>query len=361
MLTFRSSPHRMALLLTITLFRTTGHAEPVASEAVRVETRGELACGTAERFLQTVFARTPRAREARDAEPGRTFHVAIRRNADGLFHGELVVSETARPSGESGRRVISGEACSEVFDALALFAALSVDPEASTAELPDEAVKPAAAPVAPSEPSHAPPAPSAPLPVRSSTPAGPDARGPRSASTAWRLRGGAHVGAMSAGLSSELLLVMPFVEGGFGRDAKRAVAFSPAARLWFSAPGGSTRATVQGPASLHWTTARLDACPLEINLLPTLASRPCLTLAGGTLRASGVTIAYPTRRRLPWASLGVVTRLEWRFLGFIALEGALGVDLPPWRNAFHFDPATPIYRVPVALWHASAGLGVDFL
>jgi hypothetical protein len=349
------------LVASSLLFVATVRAQVATSEPVRMEVRSELPCGSAERFLRSVFARTPLARKPNEGESARTFHVSIHPGDDGRFSGELVVTDASKPAVESGRRVIAGESCIEVFDALALFAALSVDPRASTAALPEEVpgaieTPPVSREVASASPP-VPPSPQAPSP----TPARTDERKPRSRGSAWQARGGGHVGIMSAGLRSGLLLVMPFVEGSYEAAPETVFAFAPAGRLWFSSTDGSTHATVEGPARMVLTTARLDACPLEIRLLSTLYGRPCLVMAGGALSARGETITYPARVRLPWASLGGSARVEWRLLGFLALEAAAGVDLPLVRHAFHFEPATPIYRVPAVLPNASAGLSLEFL
>jgi hypothetical protein len=354
------SAWRAALLsaLAAVLSLASPQAEAATAEPVRVEARGPLECGNAERFLRLVLVRTPLARKAKEGEAGRTFQISLRRREDGAFDGEIVVIGAGSPPDESGRRSISDGSCGAVFDALTLFAALAVDPDASTASFPLDAEiggeprAPARGPAA-----HPPPQ------VTERTPRERGRTGERHASEKrwdWHLEGGAHAGASSAGLASPLLLAMPFVEGGFVEATPERIALAPAARLWFSSTGASTRSTVEGPAALRFTTVRLDACPLELRALPTLGVRPCLALAAGVLRARGETIAHPATVRRPWGTAGGVVRLAWRIFGFLSVEAALGVDLPFERDAFHFEPATPIYRVPVALGYGTAGLGVYF-
>jgi len=352
--------HAAVLIASSLLFLGTVQAQTATSEPVRMGGRSELPCGSGERFLRSVFARTPLARKPSDGEAARTFHVSIHPGDDGSFTGELVVTSASEPPVESGRRGIAGASCTEVFDALALFAALSVDPKASTGALPTEVADSIESPPVPGEAASASSPVAPPPPAPAPTPARADERKSQGGESAWQARAGGHVGVMSAGLSSGLLLVMPFVEGSWARAAETTFALAPAGRLWFSSTGGSTEATVQGPASMILTTGRLDACPLEIRLLSMLGGRPCLALAGGVLTARGE-IADPERVQLPWASAGGVARLEWRFFAFFALEAAVGVDFPLVRHAFHFEPATPIYRVPVALAYGSAGLRLDFL
>ena len=134
-------------------------------------------------------------------------------------------------------RVISGESCSEVFDALTLVAALSVDPlVAEPAALArDDHARPSSAQV----PSAAATATRAP---------------PPSASTGrWRAAFGAHIGVMSAHAASTLELFEPFAElsrQGFASP------FMPALRLGFSTAAVDSAGSAQGFARLRWTARR---------------------------------------------------------------------------------------------------------
>ncbi len=91
-------------------------------------------CPAADAFVAQVRARTARMRIAGEGEPGLTLRVAIVRAGERV-KGTLVVADG---SGAESRREVDGEACATVVAALALVAALRIDPMASTAELQAE-------------------------------------------------------------------------------------------------------------------------------------------------------------------------------------------------------------------------------
>jgi hypothetical protein len=266
---------------------------------------------------------------------------------EGQVRGELAVQELGNLD-ESGKRTIEGESCSEVVDALALFAALSVDPDARTSRLPDPP------PEARTEPRFEPPPapPFAPPAAREKKP-----EPPRHESV-FRSLAGAHAGVVGAGVPAWLFMFAPFVEGRLERSGPPR-AFSPALRLSFSKLDAETAVTSQGTADLDLMTVRADACPVTIGVMRAVAARPCLTASAGRLSAVGNT-DHPRRVALSWWSAGALFRAEWSVAGLLQIEAATGLDLPIRRDAFYFQPSTPIYTVPRALGFASAGAGFWF-
>jgi hypothetical protein len=239
-----------------------------------------------------------------------------------------------------------------VFDALTLFAALAVDPEALTT-LPEpssgtlaEPEKLAAAPARPPSPRAAP----------ASEPAAPERR-PFQAGV------GCDVGAVNADTGSSLLLVAPFAEARFAHTESR-LALAPTVRLGFSSLSSETARTVDGPAKLRWTTLRLDGCPAQLQLAGSLVARPCLALSGGTLKASGETIAHPESHTLGWWTLGALFRLEWSASRWLSFEASAALDAPLRRDTFYFEPEsneTKVYRAPALLGRGEFGIGLHFL
>jgi hypothetical protein len=322
------------------------------AEPVRLEFQAEPTCPDAAAFLGAVLGRTPRIRAAEQREQARTFHVTIARTDDGRVTGDFSVIDPDDPSHASSKRTITGESCAEVFDALALFAAMSVDPQAGTSN-----VSVVTEPVAAAQLTPAVAMPGAP------TLRGPDRRHvadpPVTGTTRTSGLAGVHVGAMDAGAASGLLLVEPFVELRLQQVGARGLVAAPALRLSFSSTGADTARVPEGLARLHWTTFRLDGCPIELRVGRAFSARPCLAASEGALSATGI-IANPGTQRLFWSTLGGVIRAEWNLPALLVLEANVGVDAPLRRDRLYFEPSTPVYRAPAAMPRASLGVGLHF-
>jgi hypothetical protein len=314
------------------------------AEPLRVELSAPAGCGTGDDFLRTVLARTGRARAAARGEAARTLHVEIVATDNGKLQGELSITEAAGQSA-SEKRSISSDSCHELVEALALFGALAVDPEASTEPLP-------------SSPTPT-PAPKPNPPRRNSPPPAPSAQS--------HVALGVDGGVLSAGTASLLPLVEPFVELSRASPTASRIAMTPSLRLAFSTTGGDTRPTADGPAHLHLTTVRLGGCPLELGIASTLQALPCVELGAGALTASGQTVAHPESHTLLWGSLGLAARLQWRPWPALSFEASGAVDLPFRRDHFYFDPAsssganTFAYEAPRLLGRALFGAALHFL
>ncbi len=317
------------------------------AEPVRLEFQAPPACADGTEFLRVVLFRTARIRAAVGGETARTFHVDIHADEQDKLSGDFSITDPSE--GESDERTIKGESCGEVFDALTLFAALSVDPDALTANPPPPVPEPTREPAQHTAPVEhqlkAPPSPA--------TESAPPRRGLRAGA-------GCDVGALNAGTSRLPLLLEPFVEVQFPHVPAR-IAFVPTIRLAFSSLGAESDDTADGRARLHWTTARLDGCPAQLEVAGSLAVRPCLALAGGTLSAAGETIAHPESHTLGWWTLGGLFRLEWSPWSFLSLEANAGLDLPLRRDEYYFEPKTEVYRAPATLGRGSVGAAIHFL
>jgi len=323
--------------------RADGVAEPI-----RVEYHAVPMCESGADFLSAVLARTSRVRRAASGERARTFRVTIRDAEAGKLSGAFSIVEPGEPEEISAERTIIGESCPEVFNALSLFAALSVDSEALTTAT--ESADPAPAPPAPQATRAA---------VRVSAPA---AEAPEK--TRFQAAVGVDLGALNAGTGTALLLIEPFLEARMAPGRASRVSLAPTLRLAFSAVGGNTPSTSDGPAHLHWTTLRLEGCPAELDISRSFVVRPCVAFAGGALEASGETIAHPESHTLSWLTVGALLRLEWTPWRFLSFEASAGVDAPLRRDAFYFEPfgpATFAYQAPLALGRASFGVALHFL
>ena len=335
-------------MIGLGLLATLGAAKPASAlepaEPIRVELSAHPGCSTSSELLRAVLARTARARAAKAGEEARTIHVEISSDdAQSKLVGELSISDPTAPDQASEKRIISSDSCRELFDALALFAALAVDPQASTEPLKPEVEQ------SPSKPEPSPPS----APLRPT----PRASQRRTLGASVGVEGGTFA-ADTAGL---MLVAEPYLALSWGAPHGSGVAFSPLARLSFASAGGDTRETLDGPAHLHWTALRLGGCPLEFTILRGLSLRPCLELSGGALSATGKTIAHPESHTLSWASVGAAGRIEWHPHPLVEVAASLGAELPLKRDHFYFEPDTFAYQAPAVLGRALVGVGLHFL
>src|SRR5262249_2577623 len=116
-------------------------AEPAGAMPFRVHYDAPQACPDVSEFERQILARTTLAREAGAAEEAHVFSVTIRSEA-GESRGQLKIDE---PEGATSTRSFADARCEEVVGSLALIAALTLDPDASTKPLASPA-KPSATP-----------------------------------------------------------------------------------------------------------------------------------------------------------------------------------------------------------------------
>ena len=136
--------------------------------------------------------------------------------------------------------------------------------------------------------------------------------------------------------------------------------FAPAIRLAVARSLDVDRAAAIGGATLRWTTAGLDACPIRIALAKPLALRPCAAADVGVLDASGTGFAGTVSRSRPWAAISALGRLVWEPLPFLDIELEGGVIAPLYRESFFFAPNVAVYEAPPAALLSRAGFGVRF-
>jgi len=333
-------------------------------EAIHLDYRAEATdCPNDLAFLSQVRAQHGGVRLAQAAEPARTFRVHIRSDGSGRVLGEFWVQLGASPEASaSAPRSISAATCKEVFEALVVFASLSLATDAESAsQLADPEPVPERAPTDLTVPRVArPPRTHPPSPLHHA--AEQDERPTPSQLTPgyWFAAGGIQLGAMTAGLAAPLFVIAPFVRVGWERE-RVGISAEPMLGLSVSSVGARTTRTSEGVASLRWTVARVDPCPIALRPLVALSFRPCLTATLGVLQASGEDVEFGNSRRLSWGTLGGLTRVDWRFNRHFSLEVDASLDIPVRRDRFHFAPAIPIYRVPAAFASLHAGIGVYFL
>ncbi len=296
------------------------------------------------------------------------------------FAGRITVRE---PDGTSTERAVAGESCAQVMTALALIAAVAVDPTAassggtaaasataasstppasssSAAPAASSSSAPTSAPPASASPPPPPPPPPKPDEPNPDEPKPPDdaheepSPAPPPRPGTWGFAVGAHAGAID-GVAPDVLLLLPiFVEA-----AREGSFFAPAARLRFDRSGSGTVSSGGASAQFTWTAAALDLCPIKLGA-GRFDARPCLRFEGGSLAAAGVDVQPSRSGARPWLSTGAAARGRFVVIGplFLEAEAALGLALV--RDRFFVEPSQTVFKTPLVGWSATGGVGVQF-
>jgi hypothetical protein len=323
------------------------------SEPVRLEYQADPACPTRAAFIDDVRARTSRARFTDDDPKARTIRVWARVSA-GRGTGRL-------ETGASAPRQVSAESCADVVSALALIAALTIDPQASTAPVrtatagaPSATVSAAPIPApAPRAPASTEPAPAPPPPPAAAVPSAPTPR---------FLGLGARFDAF--GLSGiHLLGGSAWVEAGL----LQARLFAPSLRL--SARYGVSPSVAAGDASASFSlfAGRVEASAPRLEL-GRASLVPALFFELGNLRGEATpgSVVYTQTTGVEgrlWLLLGEALALEIRVVDGAYLSLGAEIDEPLQRYDFYFrnpsrqDSAWTVPEVEVA---AHLGAGVRF-
>jgi hypothetical protein len=298
----------------------------------RVDYRAQPTCPSVDAFSAELVERSRQLRIAGPTEAASLFEVELRER-EGGFAGMLLLHE---PNGRVTEREVASASCDEVVSALALIAAVLIDPASGQSTG-------AGARTASNETRRAAP-PERRAPVRRTKPA-PEPRAPeaetQNASVPPRRRVlfGAGIGTVledavapgvAAGLFGEL-------DASVGTDGvvHPLVALQVARTL-------TTRAeTEAGIAELTFTAARLLACPLRWPPSDALSLRPCASAEVGFLRASGTATSLRASSDALWFAPGLGARIEARPAAGLRLTLDAGVVFPVTRDRFYFDPDTP--------------------
>jgi hypothetical protein len=330
-------------------------------------------CPSRSEFVAQVKARTALAQFVDDASTGRRFTVSAR------FEGGRAVGRftSGRGAMSGTARQVTSESCEDVVSALALIAALAIDPHANLAEpLPPSGPDASSASTMSSDvTSNA----GANQPVSHSASSGSSSPiAPNSPTRVERASGtGVRYSSWQIGLTANGTLwasspVMPV--GGLSVmvqwQSLEEQGLSPALRL---SVGRAVSATAHldtgGGARFTSSTARLDLCALRINLGHSIALQPCVGIEGGWITATGVKqdpIVGTQEWTRPWWAVNEMLRMQvelgkgWSY----GLEA--GLAEPLWRDTFVFDypapaPGSARYQVEiihVPAWAPQMGTGV---
>jgi hypothetical protein len=309
------------------------HAQTAPPIAISLDYSAPDGCPDANSFRQQVQARTKRVSFA---EPGALAWSIKVAETSGGSRGTLRVTRE-KPS--KLERSVKASSCAQVVDALALVAALSVDPDASLG--PREKPKPAAPSSAP------PPAPSAPK-TRAQ-------RGARADATATKLVLGLTLTGRS-GIAPQLAWApRPFV----GLNFRSRGGYTWGLSLSASQARGS--ATVDlGQADFTWSLGRLELFPVRASF-GNWRLEPALFIEAGQLRARGVAVAPAAEVRRPALLAGALGRVSLLAFELLELEVEGGPIAPIVRDRFYLFESTTVFRVPPITGYIGAGVGVEFL
>lgn len=308
--------------LLVALFPFFARAES-AVETVSLDYETIAGCPAARAFSDEVRARTHKAVFSRSAR-GRRFVVRLERTDDTIV-GRLEIVE---PEGETSERRIDGEQCADVVSALALAAALAIDPEASTApraDLPSPQPAPAARPSAPPPPTRAPPR------------VEPGAR--------WALAVGLSAGAVRGPATETLFAAGPSVE--VFRDG---TGWRPALRVTLLGAQTGLIGPSAELATFRWAAARTELCPHRLGVGSALALRACALADAGVLYARGDAAEEPGSATRAWLALGLGLGLDVEVSDWISLSFSIGESLNLTRDDFVFleTPKRRVHQVPIA-------------
>lgn len=296
------------------------HDDPGA-EPFRLAWSSSAGCHDERTFLAELADRTARFRPARADEHAITLIVATFVKAGGGVRGRLTVH---KPDGELTVREVPGVSCQEVEAAMALIAALMVDPLAGQSGRKR---------------------PEPPLPA--------DLASRRHASS-WSLRAEQRLSARTA--------IAPGLSWGQALGAMLAhesSALKPSIGLSAELSHG-TASALHGSAELELAAARLALCPLGVQPDATWDVRVCAIAELGRLRATGFATKQRATKSIVWSSAGIqlearyeVTKPLW-----IGLQGAF--IFPFTRERFYVDPSDTLHDVPASGVGFGAGAGLRF-
>jgi len=288
--------------------------------AYRIESPTESVCPASREFATQLGARTPRARPAVGSEPALRFVVEVAAKSP-PWVGRLTVQDLG---GATTVREVPGASCQEVVSAMALIAAILVDPDAST-----EPWRPP------------PPAPAAPA-ARPTSP--------------WWFGMGAGLGVESTPTPVPAAAVSVAAVLAQDRTA------------WFGLGlvhvPGVTVSRASGDGVFRWTAARASACALRWPGSGPVAARPCALLEAGALHAAGQRTVDRQQVDVPWLAGGLGLQLVATPVAPLALVLEGGVVIPWRRDRFYFDPDgndNVAFRVPAVGLSARLGLVVHLL
>lgn len=332
----RTRPSWRAVVACLTLLGATTETRAAQADdvvLVRLDYEGRPGCPGADFFVREVLARAPRARRARPSESARALLASVRPAAGRGLEGRLVVID---PGVAATERTVRAESCEELVTALALIAAVVIDPLTAKTGVVDSSATSAEV-NEPSADAAAGPASSA--AAASITP--PPAEGPLPAGRSpglWAFSAGVGGGLLAGSSPTILVSVLAFVE--ITHEDREVL--SPALRLRFERT--STSSNQEGGAFVR-TGGAADLCPIALRA-QSVRFQPCGRTEVAALYAKGRGVEPVRSDVRPWLAFGPVARVRVELVPpiFVELEAALmAVAI---RDRFYVEPFAVVYRPP---------------
>jgi hypothetical protein len=325
---------KLSALVLLAMILASGALRAEEVTPVRLSYTAPGDCADEHGFFDQVAARTQRVRLADASEPATALVVSIRVVPGGLA-GRL---ELRGDEGTTSAREVKAASCDQVVAALAIMAALAIDPDASTEPLPKPKPappRPRPKPVAQPKPRSAPPAPTSSLNSR------------------WKA--GVSLAVLSNVFPDPALAVRPFLE--LAREGRPAWGYT----LRLSAARFQSKVSrAEGTGEFALYVSRLEGCPAHLRAWQPLWLSACLGLDGGWLEARGADVTPSQSVTRPWLAGGETTRIELRMLEILALEVSGEVFFPFVRDRFFVGSDATVYRTPAVGFGGAVGLGVFF-
>jgi hypothetical protein len=310
-----------------------------AEEAPRPETQAlsvvysaPAGCGTRASFVAELEARTPRVRVVDAGDSVTMASVELLDRTTGIV-GQLSLRE---PSGMETLRAVAGKSCEEVVAALALIAAVLVDPEAITHT-------PAAAPAAPAAPAASP----------SREEPHPRAQPPLSETTL-RFRPSLGTGAAVTSTVAPSVSFAPALE--LGLELERGGVRGPMLLLSFERFSSSTVTRRAGVADFSTLLGRVSLCPLRWPASGVAFLAPCGAFEAGSLHVDVSQTIDEKEPTVLWLAAGPGLHLEMRPLRVLGVELDLLGIFPLVRDTFFFSPRIEVFSIPVVGWTGRVGV-----
>ena len=290
--------------------------EDPTAQPFRLVWSSSAGCHDASAFLAELADRTARLRRARTDEHAITLIIETFRREGGV-RGQLTVR---KPDGDLTVREVPGVSCQEVEAAMALIAALMVDPLAGQAH------------------------------TKRAEPVFQPDLAPQPKPAAWSLRAEHRLSGRTAATPKlawgQALGAMLTYESGLTK---------PSVALVAELTDG-TATGQRGSAELELAVARLAICPLGIQPGTAWDFRACATAELGRLHGSGFLTESPANKAIVWSSAGLELQARYELIGplWLGLEG--GFTFPFTRERFYIDPGETLHRVPS--WGVAFGVGL---
>jgi hypothetical protein len=289
-----------------------GHAPPADAEgvplAVALDYSAPEACSSPRAFWTALTERTQRVEPAPPERAEILLRVTVRPSARGVV-GRLQIVQRGFATEP---RYVEADECTQVLEALALTAALGIDPNAMTEPPRDTPLVEGP----PSPPIYDPP----------------DTDFPSLPSVPWVWNS---VGEVSALAAQPVDLRMSWgLNLGLAFNAERPRAWEPSFRLGLAYLDGSPWSSSDA-AHFRLVSSALQLCLLRAASEP-ITFRPCIASQLGVLMAKGQNLSDPAGTQSFWATFGPALELEYD-------SGAgFGLQL---ELAAHFPLSPQIYRI----------------